>query len=41
MSLQYNIFMLFIGGCTEMYNMKDNDCPDDLFNMMKKAYRYA
>ena len=32
--------LLLTGGCTEMYNMKDKDCPDDLFNMMKKAYRY-
>ena len=24
-----------------MYNMKDKDCPDDLFGVMKKAYRYA
>ena len=23
-----------------MYNMKDKDCPDDLFSVMKKAYRY-
>jgi len=29
----------FTGGCTEMYNMKDKDCPDDLFSVMKKAYR--
>jgi len=29
----------FTGGCTEMYNMKDKDCPDDLFGVMKKAYR--
>ena len=24
-----------------MYNMKDKDCPHDLFGVMKKAYRYA
>jgi calpain len=29
----------FTGGCTEMYQLKDADCPDDLFKMMEKAYR--
>jgi calpain len=32
----------FTGGCTEMYNLKDDDCPKNLFTIMKKAYdRYS
>merc|ERR1719328_913230 len=29
----------FTGGCTEMYNLKDDDCPKDLMNIMLKAYQ--
>jgi len=28
----------FTGGCTEMYNIKDEDCPKDLMTIMLKAY---
>lgn len=32
----------FTGGCTELYNLHDDDCPKDLFNIMLKAYqRYS
>ena len=28
----------FTGGCTEMYNLKDDDCPKDIMKIMLKAY---
>ena len=28
----------FTGGCTEMYNIKEEDCPKDLMTIMLKAY---
>ena len=28
----------FTGGCTELYNLKENDCPSDIFTLMHKAY---
>lgn len=27
----------FTGGCTELYALKENDCPDDVFNLMLKG----
>ena len=27
----------FTGGCTELYDLKENDCPSDVFSLMLKA----
>jgi len=29
----------FTGGCTEMYNLKDDDCPKDIMTIILKAYQ--
>ena len=28
----------FTGGCTEMYNLKDDDCPKDIMTIILKVY---
>jgi hypothetical protein len=31
----------FTGGCSEMYTLKDPDCPKDLINIMLSAYDHG
>ena len=31
----------FTGGCTEMYNLKDDDCPKDIMTMILKVIIFS
>ena len=31
----------FTGGCSEMFTLKDPDCPKDLINIILKAYHHG
>lgn len=31
----------FTGGCSEMFTIKDPDCPKDLINIMLSAYHHG
>ncbi len=31
----------FTGGCSEMFTLKDPDCPKDLINIMLRAYEHG
>jgi hypothetical protein len=31
----------FTGGCSEMFTLKDPDCPKDLINIMQNGYHHG